>query len=220
MENSLRCPVTYLIVKIEKKLTDTITFKSGTTLFVDPNWHPEEFAALEAEIIGVPGRSGYSESDFRTWGMKGVTVDMKPGDKVLMDYSIVTSYVDQPDKDTPIYKNLFMVEGKEYWKCAIGHVFAYVREGVIHMVNGWVMGDILEEEAPKSSLIIIPDNIATVRHKDRMRVRHIGPNLPHEPKLKAKEGDLVYIDPKYVQEYRVNEDHFYIVRQSRIQGYA
>lgn len=216
----MRCPVKYLIVTIEKKLYDTVTFKSGQTLFIDPSWHPEEFAMMEATVVGVPGRTGYSKEEFSTWAYKGFTIDMQPGDKILMNYNTVVAYKDQPDRDTPIYKNLFLFEGREYWKCALGNIFAYIREGVTHMVHGWVMGDILEEPAPKSSLIIIPDNIATVRHKEKMRIRHIGPNLSHEPKLKAKAGDNVYIDPRYVQEYHINEDAFYIVRQSRIQGYA
>jgi len=208
----MRCPVKYLIVTLEKKFIDTVTFKSGQTLYIDPSWQPEEFAAMEATVVGVPGSLG-------DLGYKGYTIDMRPGDKIWMHYGTVARYTDQPDRDTPIYKNLFLVEGVEYWKCALGHVLAYIRDGEIHMVNGWVMGDILEESVPQSSLIIIPDNYSVKKHKDKMRVRHIGPNLSHEPKLRAKAGDIVYIDPKYVQEYHINEDAFYIVRQSRIQGY-
>jgi hypothetical protein len=220
MENTMRCPVKYLIVTIEKKFQDTVVFKSGTTLYIDPSWDPSMYAMMEAEVVSAPSRTGYDPGDFRTWDYKGLSIDMEPGDKILMDYRTIFSYTDQPDRDTPIYKNLFFVEGIEYWKCALGHVLAYIREGEIHMVNGWVMGDILQEELPQTSIIIIPDNVKTKPYKDRMRIRHIGSPLPHEPKLKAKVGDLVYIDPKYVQEYRVNEDSFYIVRQSRIQGYA
>jgi hypothetical protein len=246
----MRCPCIYLIVTIKKKLTDSITYKSGQTIYIDPNWQPEEFSALEAEVIGAPAKSGYDPDVFSTWAYKGFRADMRAGDKIYMSYAVVCSYVDQPDNDTPIYKNLFMVEGVEYWKCQLGHVFCYIRDGVFHMINGWVMGDIIEDEVPDygdykrlpafgvkmeesidlwlegtgrtaDSLLTTPPvtKMQKIQRKDKMRVRHIGPNLPHEPKLKAKPGDIVYIDPKYVQEYHINEDAFYIVRQSRIQGY-
>lgn len=215
----MRCPVKYLIVSIEKKFNDTVTFKSGQTLFVDTSWNPEEYAMMEATVVGIPGSTGYDPMDFKTWDSLGYSIDMEPGDKILMSYAVVYGYKDQPDRDTPIYKNLFMHEGKEYWKCPLAQVFAYIRHGVTHMVNGWVMGDIMEEKPFVSSIIITPDNHATVKYKDRMKIRHIGPNLPHEPRLKAKKGDIVYLDQRYVAEYKVNEDAFYIVRQSRILAY-
>jgi co-chaperonin GroES (HSP10) len=212
----LHCPVKNLLVTLENKHNDSVTFASGQVLYFDPTWHPEEYAMMEATIVSVPDKVGRWRPSQQGWieddSLRGVEIDdMRPGDKALIRYDVVHNYIDQPDRDSPRYKNLFLHEGQEYWKCSITQVFAYIRDEVIHMVNGWVICDILEETKESSSLLILPDNYKTVTHKDKMRVRHIGKTT-----LPIATGDIVFVDPQYVQTYKINLDEFYIIRQSRI----
>lgn len=214
--NKLHCPVKYFLVSLEKKLYDSVTFSSGQKLYIDPNWHPEEFSMMEATVVSAPDTIGKWRQTKLGWLLDDSQKDLStagiiPGDKVLIRYDVVFNYIDQPDNDTPVYKNLLLYEGKEYWKCSVGQVFAYIREGVIHMINGWVMCDIIQEERQlSSSLFVIPDNHKIVAHKDRMRIRHVG--LANGLSV----GDTIFVDPQYVQTYKINLDEFCIVRQSRI----
>lgn len=209
--NKLHCPVKYLIVEIEKKLYDTIKFDSGVELHIDPSWHPEEFSMMEAKVISVPDKVGGDQS------YANLQIQMKPGDKILMRYDVIFAYKEQPDRDTPIYKNMFMYGGKEYWKCSISQVFAYIRNGKITMVNEWVMCDIVEEPNPNySDIIVTPDNHKTIRSREKMIVRHIGKPFKGQKNLPVHDGDTVYVDPQFVATYKINEDEFHIIRQGRI----
>src|SRR5688572_3999320 len=124
-------PVNNLIVTIEKKLYDSVTFQSGQTIYFDPSWHPEEYAMLRAKVVSVP-RGIITRQDY-----KGVTIDMQPGDEVYMRYDVVFAYKDQPERDTPIYKNLLFhyneKSGKheEYWMCDILQTFAIIRDQIV-----------------------------------------------------------------------------------------
>lgn len=224
----MRCPVKYLLVEMDQDLYDGYRIEGGLKIYVNNTWEPGEFSMIEATVVGVPGRHGYGPEG------NGFRIDMQPGDRVIMSYAVVFDYIEQPDQDTPRYKNLIQFEGRKYWKCALGHVFAYIRDGVTHMVNGWVMADPAYDEQPDyDSLRRIEsavsggnfDNtealtaalpILKERRKDQAVIRHIGRPLEGEPCLSVSAGDKVWADGRYIQTYKTETDEFLIFRQKAI----
>ena len=199
-----------LIIRLSKKLYDSRTFESGQTIFFDPTWHPEEYAMLEAVVESVPcgiiDRPDYY----------GYELCVKPGDHILIRYDVVFSYHDQPDRDTPIYKNLIFEynevtkQYEENWFCDILQVFAVRVNDEWQMINGYVMLDIIKEAAAKSSLILFPDSLINSEIKNKGVVIAGGNDLG----LVA--GDTVYLNPSMVMRYQLNLAPFYIIKKQHV----
>lgn len=209
----MRTPVNKLIVTLEKKLYDSRTFESGQTIFFDPNWHPEEYAMLIAKVVSVPP-GVIQRQDY-----KGYTISVEPGDEILIRYDVVFAYIDQPDRDSPIYKNLIYhydelkERFEEYWLCDILQVFAIIKEGKYEMINGFVMLKIITEKKPDfSNTIIRPDSYNLTNTKEMAIVVAGGVNLNLKP------GDTVLINPSMVMQYQLNLYQFYIIKEQYILG--
>lgn len=207
----MHTPINKLIVTLEKKLYDSRTFESGQTLYFDPSWHPEEHAMLKAKVVSVPpgviDRPDYA----------GYKICVKPGDEILIRYDVVFAYIDQPDRDSPVYKNLIfnyneqLEKFEELWLCDILQVFAIIIQGEYHMINGFVMLDIVKE-CKASSWIIMPDSHNNSDSKQLATVRSGGANLGLCP------TDMVYINPQTVMQYQINLEKFYIIKEQYIVG--
>lgn len=204
-------PINKLVVRLEKKLYDSRTFDSGQTIYFDPSWHPEEYAMLKATVISVPpgviDRPDYA----------GYTIAVKPGDEILIRYDVVFAYEDQPDRDTPRYKNLIFQYDEsaqvyeELWLCDILQVFAVIAEGAYNMINGFVMLSILKQmHQSASSLIITPDNYKEIDSRHMAAVTAGGSNLG------LNMGDIVIINPQMVMQYQLNLEKFYIIKEQYI----
>lgn len=209
-------PQNNLIVTIPAKFYDQITFESGVTLYKDTGFHPEESAMLAARVISVP-RTILKREDY-----KGMRCDIKPGDTILMRYDVVFSYKNQPDRDTPIYKNMLYYQGQEYWLCDIQKVFAVIKSNeptTYLMQNGYVMCDkTIENRGDQSSLIVTPEGMRNVERKDRLLVSAIGLPLDGHPLLRIVPGRIVYCSPGVVQSYESESRKFCIIKQSHIEG--
>jgi co-chaperonin GroES (HSP10) len=213
------CPVNNVIVTLEKKFYDSITFKSGVKLHVDPAFHPEEYAMLKATVVSVP-HSIIDRYDYR-----GMRIEMKPGDELLVRYDLVFGYKSQPDRDTPIYKNLFLLHDgekyQEYWLCDLQKVFAIVRDGEFIMQNGYVLLDpVLEQTETISNYLVLPDTATQKQSKRAGIVRAIGAPLANRPVLCVQHGDKVLVLPGTIQHYRVDETEFLICKQSHLLAVA
>jgi len=209
---SMQAPVNTLIVSIDKKLYDSVTFESGQTIFFDPSWHPEEYAMLRAKVVSVP-RGVIDRHDYH-----GAVVTMKPGDDILMRYDVVFGYKDQPENDSPIYKNLVLQYNdekgryEELWRCDILQVFAIIGEQGLTMVNNYVQLDLIQEnEGDFSALIIRPDNYKQVDSRQLARVR-----FANSAMVDLCSGDVVYINPQTVMCYQINLDKFYVIKAHHI----
>lgn len=200
-------PQNKIIVQIEKKFQDTISFASGVTLYQDTTFHPEQHAMLKAKVISVP-RSILQRADY-----DGYNELPSPGDTILMRYDVVYSYRNQPDRDTPIYKNILHVRGEEYWLADILQVFAVETQEGYRMLNGYVFCDLLAEKREAPEWLTLPMYMTAEVRNDKMRVRHI--NHPT-----VTPGDTIYCTPNVAQRYSINMDSFYIIKQSHIQGIA
>ncbi len=207
----MHTPINKLIVSLDKKLYDSRTFESGQTIYFDPTWQPEEYAMLKARVISVaPGV--INRQDY-----KGYSICVEPGDEILIRYDVVFAYRDQPDRDTPVYKNLLFVyneqleQYEELWLCDILQVFAIIKDGQYQMINGYVMLDpITEKRADFTSRIIRPDNYNNIVIKDRAVVRAVNSSLP------IYVGDTVYINPQTVMQYQLNLEKFYIIKEQYV----
>lgn len=210
----MHTPINKLIVTLEKKLYDSRTFESGQTIYFDPSWQPEEYAMLKARVFSVPP-SVISRQDYR-----GYSICVEPGDEILIRYDVVFAYHDQPDNDTPRYKNLLFhydnATGKyqELWLCDILQVFAVIKDGQFNMINGHVMLDpITEKRADFTSRIIRPDNYNNVVLKNKAIIKAVDSQV-----LPIMVGDMVYINPHTVMQYQLNLEKFYIIKEQYILG--
>lgn len=208
----MHTPINKLIVKLEKKLYDSRTFESGQTIHFDPSWHPEEFAMLKANVVTVPP-SIMDRHDYAGYSAKTIY----PGDEVLIRYDVVFSYHDQPDRDTPIYKNLVFhfnddtSQFEELWFCDILQVFAVIRCGQYIMLNGFIMLDIItERKSGYSDTIITPDSYKNQQLKHMAIVHAGGWQLGLNP------GNTVFINPQTVMKYQLNLKEFYIIKDKYI----
>lgn len=213
------CPVNNLIVTLDKKYYDSITFDSGVKLHFDPSWHPEEYAMLTAKVVSIP------KGIINRYDYKGMRIDIQPGDMVLVRYDLVFGYSSQPDRDTPVHKNLILHHDgekyQEYWLCDIQKVFAVIQDGEYIMQNGYVLLDpIMEETDTISNLLILPDSVRLQESKNKAIVRRIGAPLDHQPKLCAQPGDKVIVIPGTIQHYQIDERRFMICKQSHLLAIA
>ncbi len=209
---ALIAPLNTVYATIDKKFYDTIDFDSGLKLFRDTGFHPEEHAMLQATVVSVP-KAIMNRQDY-----EGMTIEVQPGDRILMRYDVVFSYTHQPERDTPIYKNVLLYQGIEYWKVDLQKIFGIIQEDTIIMVNGYVCCDLLEEEQEDSGLILRPDNFRKKERRDKMVVRYIGRPLAGQPALNCDPGDIIYCSPGVAQLYEINQKNFYIIKQSHIVG--
>ncbi len=207
----MHTPINKLIVKLEKKLYDSRTFESGQTIYFDPSWHPEEYAMLKAQVVSVPpgviDRPDYA----------GYSIAVRPGDEILIRYDVVFAYDDQPDRDTPRYKNLIFQYDEqeqkydELWLCDILQVFAVIENGAYKMINGHVMLSIMKQmDQSKLNIIITPDNYKG------LDMRHMAAVVAGGDSLGIRPGETVYINPQMVMQYQLNLEKFYIIKEQYV----
>lgn len=203
-------PLNNLYVTIEKKFYDTVTFASGIVLYKDTTFHPEEAAMLIAKVISVP------KAIQQRYDYNGMQCIIKPGDTVLMRYDVVFSYVDQPERDTPIYKNVLLYNGVEYWKVDLQKVFAIQRGADWEMINGYVLCEPYNETVSFGKLLLVPAGYQTVQRNHTMKVRYINTPLTTAPVLPVLPDDLIHVVPDVAQLYEIDQKPFYIIKQSHI----
>lgn len=141
---------------------------------------------------------------------KAMTADgILPNDLICFRYTVVGSYKIHPEKDTPVYKNLFFYLGKEYWKVNIHEAFFLIREGAIIMLNDYVM---VEDIAEKSA-IILPNYMKKFVNAGVATLTNIGKGE------QIPEGARIYFHPHKLQNYQIKGKKFGILKQKDIMGY-
>lgn len=174
----LQAAKNYILCEIKKKFQD-----ENGGLFIDTTWTPEEYSTLEGIVISPPVRT---EGDFH----RKITGEVEKGDKIFFSYSVIFEKSLQPEDDTPVYKNLVLFEGKEYWKVDMGEVFC-------------VMGDKVRMVTENLLIEPIDDESGTV----------IG--MP-EINLSCNVRDVVCFEPRFVQRYNILGKEHYILPSRRI----
>lgn len=203
-------PLNIVFVKITKKLYDTIRFASGVTLYKNTSFHPEEASMCEATVVSLP-RAVQDRFDYA--GMS--TFPMSPGDTILIRYDVVFHYALQPDRDSPVWKNILLWEGEEYWRVDIQQVFGILRKGYVEMLNGYIMCDPCSVHVDFGSFAS-PTGFVVKQSNELYKVRYLGDPLPHDPNLQLHPGDHVHIRPGLAQNYETDWGDFSIIKQSHV----
>lgn len=207
----IHAPVNTVFVTIAQKFYDKIEYESGITLYHDTTYHPEEHAMLEGTVVSLP--DGIIERE----DYKGFTLDLEPGDQILMRYDVVFAFTDQPDRSTAVYKNLLFWEGQEIWQVDIQKIFAVVRKDAIRMLNGYVLCELYIEHHT-DGILIIPEAYRDVPKNSQVFIRAIGPRLPAIRTMDLQVGDRVACVPGVAQHYQINTKKFCILKRSHILG--
>lgn len=195
----LQSTANFCIVEIERKFQD----KQGN-LIIDTTWTPEEYATMEGTVVSVPLRV---END----SYRNIFGKVEVGDRVVFSYGIIFHYLDQPDNDTPVYKNMILFEGKEYWKVDMAEIFCTVSpKGEIRMVTDNLLLERFHVEHSSQNItgIILPkednDHLVVVKA------------MPENIKLSCKVGDLISVEPKYIQKYNILGSEHFITPSRRV----
>jgi co-chaperonin GroES (HSP10) len=176
----IKSAVNYVLCEIERKFQD-----QDGKIFIDTTWEPAEFATLEGTVISAPYRT---QSDHH----RKITGSVKEGDRIFFSYSVIFDYIMQPDEDTPIYRNLVIYEGKEYWRVDMGEIFCTVEaDGKLKMVTDNILLEPIDNETG------------------------IVKAMP-EINLSCNVRDVVCFETKYVQRYNIFGEEHYILPSRRI----
>jgi len=205
----IQAPTNKVIVfpktKYIKHISDLLkrsSIQNGAT--VDPS----DFVNIIGEVISVPEKI----TDDRQY--KGFSLDnIKVGDIAIFSYRVIYDLVVMADQEEPAYRNLIKYNGKEYFSCDIRNLFGIIRDGEIHMVNGFVM--LAEFEANR---IIIAPSMKNRKMTKSSKIMHIGGSKTHMPSLAASAGDFVFYNPEKAQHYEINGKKFIILQQDKILG--
>lgn len=200
-----QAPLNIVYVQVNKKFYDTIPTASGIVLYKYIAFHPENHSMCEATACSIP-RAIQDRFDYQ--GMS--VAEIAPGDRLLIRYDVIFHYQHQPDRDTPIYKNVLLYEGQEYWRVDVQQIFGILRKGSVQMLNGYIMCDPCEEKVQFGSFVTAEHFGLRVRN-DLFRIRHI-----EERGLGLHPGDVVHIRPGIAQHYETDWGNFSIIKQSHI----
>jgi hypothetical protein len=194
----LKCPINTILVTIEKKYQDK---EKG--LLIDTTYHPEEYATLNGIVHSVPDRLANEE-----WRDKSEMI-IRPGDEIYFSYGVIYRYSRYEGNETPGYRNLVCYQGKEYWKVDYSEVFCIVREGKIIMPNQYVLLEPMKSEQQYSSSGLLLESAEY--YQDRARVKAM-PAV----EVDCKEGDILPIETKFVQQYQMFGSLHYIIPVRRL----
>lgn len=137
-----------IIVTIEKKFQDTITFESGVTLYKDPTWEPEQNVTTYGTVVAVPDVVNKDAEEFYE--------NVQVGDKLYFNYLTV---IDE--------ERTFEVDGQDYYYVEYYDAIAIVRDGVIKPVGQFILIEPIKEELA-SDYLIIPELAQKEGNKGRV----------------------------------------------------
>ena len=175
----IHAPENYILCEIEKKFQDI-----DGNILIDPTWFPEEHATLEGKVVSIPIRTN---SD----GYRKIIGSVEIGNKIFFSYAVIFNYKLQPEDDTPIYKNLIIYEGKEYWKVNIDEIFFKSINGKVIMITDNVLVNPISEE---SGVVV---------------------SVPYMP-INYKVGDNIIFEAAFVQPYKFFGQTYFIIPCRRV----
>lgn len=192
----IRYALNKCLIKIDRRFQD-----ENGTIKVDTSWHPEEYATMEGIVYSAPKKIEYDHNR----KMVGTVQD---GDKVYFSYSVVFGYKLQPENQAPIYKNLVIINGEEYWKVDVGDLFFKINEQGIEMITDHVLMGFVEHKKQITGNVIVsyktPEHLGVVKA------------LPNNKSLSVRVGDTVCFEPRFVQKYNILGQEHLIIQTHRL----
>jgi len=205
----ISAPFNNVLVTIESKYIAYFSkMLAGANLNPGTQVNPADYVQIIGTVISVPKRIS-KRRDYTGFS----TDDIKPGDKCLMRYDVVYSFLEAED-GTHSFRNNFWYKGMDYWAASIDKIFAVIREGEIIMVNGYCMAEDME----KKSMIISNAESKRKTTATSAILTGISNNLSHLKKIKAQRGDKIYYNPSVIQTYKIGDKQFGILSQKHILG--
>ena len=204
-----KAPIDFLIVQLDKAFQDTIITDSGLTLFKGKSDTPEWDVTILGTVVSTPNRLSSKQE------LKGIEVEVVPGDKVLFSYLVVFD-LDFKDRDNPVHHNLFYFEGQWYWKVDYQHVYGYIRNEKLHAVQDYVICEPVEEVTEKVGLIWMPEMSKKKKPEGKGKVVAIGKARKGEPELSINEGDVVRFPQKFACKYEIEGKQYLVLTQGKI----
>jgi co-chaperonin GroES (HSP10) len=205
---AIEAAVNKVIVTIEKKMiADLYNAIRMANINNGSQINAADYVSITGTVVSVP-RSICKRLDYKGYSTK----ELKVGDILIFSYRVVFNMLEGEDGEA-VHENAFCYEGKEYWLCDIQEVFGYIRNGQIHMVNGYCM---LQEVQAPSNIILLSDESKQMLRASKSFLSYIGENMEGSQKIDVAQGDSVYVDFRKVQHYKIGERPIAVVRQKDI----
>ena len=205
----IQSPANKVIVHPAARYTKNITeLMKRSAIQNGASVDPADVVNIVGEVISLP-KVISPTNDYKGFSLK----DIKVGDTAIFSYKVIYDVIIKNEGEEPIYRNSVIYEGKEYFTCDIRNLFGVIRNGEIIMVNGFVMLEEYEE-----GKIILPASLKKQKNAASSRIRYIGSNRTHLPKITAEQGDEVFYNSKQAQHYQINDKRFIIMQQEKILG--
>lgn len=191
-------PENYALVEIEQKFQD-----ENGSVKIDPTWTPEEYVTLQGKVYSAPER-------VRSDRHRTIIGTVAPGDDIWFSYGVIFDYAQQEEHANPVYKNLISYQGREFWKVEMGEIFCKIVDNQPVMITDNILLDYaLHVEDPKVSDFYIG---APKVREDVLRIVA----MPQKSNLSCQVGDLVSVEPKYIQHYSILGRNLLVLPSRRI----
>jgi len=184
-----------VLISAPQKYNDQIEIQGGKVLYLDTSYNPAHHVSIKGIVEAVPGLLTPSHYANATLEM-----ELEVGDEVYFHYLTIA-----PD-------NLVWHEGKEYYQVEYFNIFAYKRDGVLHMNAGWVFVEPVQKESRFGSFIV-PEAYKQNTSWDIGKLRHIGIPEKDQPTLDVAVGEYVLFTKNSKFENEVEGEVFYTMHQ-------
>jgi len=206
----IQCPLNKVVVQVETKYHKNFSnMIKRSNINPGSQVNPADYVQILGKVISVP-RVISNRMDYAGF----TTKDIYPDDIAIFRYDVIYDFLENPDGDQPLYKNMVWFKGQEYFMADIQKIFGVIRAGEIIMVNGYCMIENMSEP----SALILPQHLKTVIQASSATLTQIGSNLSHLKTIGAQRGDTVYFNPNIVQKYEINGKAFGVLTQKQILG--
>lgn len=184
-----------VLISAPQKYNDRIEIEGGVIIYLDTSFKPEHHVSIKGIVEAVPGLLTPSHYANGTLEM-----ELEVGDEVYFHYLTIS-----PD-------NLVMHNDKEYYQVEYFNIFAYKRDGILHMNGGWVFVEPVTK-ASRFGNFIVPDAYKQNTSWDVGKLRHIGTPEKDQPTLDVSVGDYVLFTKNSKFENEVEGEVFYTMHQ-------
>jgi co-chaperonin GroES (HSP10) len=171
--------------------------------------NPADLVQIVGEVVAVPCLVENERLGYEGFSVK----DIRVGDRAFFRFDVVFAFDESPDGDAT-HRNLVSYIDGEYWLVDITKLFAVIREGEVIMQNGYVM----VRDMSKKAMIVLPEHLTRITSAAHAIVANTGHPLKGEKPIDIKEGDKVFYNHNRLQEYKIGEESFGVLRQQDILG--
>lgn len=182
--------LTSFIVRVPKKLKDTVKTKNGLELYIDSKFEPFKNRINEGEVVATPAKYD-----------TGVT----PGDTIYFHHLVVVHGGQPLDGNPDHYFVLYHPDS-----AINSQAIAYKSKssGAIHPLSSWAILDHVEQEAEAKSSVI-----EVIEVKERpVRTAVLSFESPQTQELGLKIGDTIGIRKDTDYAFDIDEKVYYRTR--------